>query len=134
MALSRCHLRDQGAHFVLLVGVETVGRLVQHQHRRIMQQRLRQADAALESLGQRLDRLQPHAFQPCQMHGASIRSDRSLPPNTAYPGEEAEEGLDCHFRIGRRAFRQEAQHPPRLHSGVLHIVAANAARCQPWGS
>ncbi len=44
-------------------GIEPVGRLVEHQHRRIVQQRLREPDAALEAFGQGLDRLQPHAFE-----------------------------------------------------------------------
>ena len=50
IALSRGHLRDQGADLVLLVGIQTVGRFVQHQHGRIVQQGLRQADTALEAL------------------------------------------------------------------------------------
>ena len=40
-----------------------VGRLVEHQHRRIVQQRLSQPDPALEAFRQCLHRLQPHALQ-----------------------------------------------------------------------
>ncbi len=50
-------LVDQAAHFVFLIRVEAVGRLVQDQHLRIVDQRLREADAAPESLGQGFDDL-----------------------------------------------------------------------------
>ncbi len=42
-------------------GVEAVGGLVEDQHRRVVEDRLRQADAAPETLGQRLDGLLEHA-------------------------------------------------------------------------
>ena len=45
--LAFAHLPDQLAHFVLLVRVEAVGRLVQNQHRRIVQDRLREADPVM---------------------------------------------------------------------------------------
>ncbi len=51
------------AHLVLLIGIETVGGLVEDQHLRIVQQRLGQADAALEALRERFDRLFEHAAQ-----------------------------------------------------------------------
>ena len=49
------------AHLVLLVRIEAVGRLVEDQHLRVVQERLRQTDAALEALRQRLDDLLEHA-------------------------------------------------------------------------
>ena len=52
IALSGAIARDERAHLVLLVGVEPVGRLVEDQHVGIVQQRLREPDAALEALGQ----------------------------------------------------------------------------------
>ena len=54
---------DERAHLVFLVGIETVGRLVEDQHRRIVQQRLGQTDAALEALGEGLDRLLQHVSE-----------------------------------------------------------------------
>jgi hypothetical protein len=51
------------AHRVFLVGIESVGRLVHDQDRRIVQDRLRQADAPLESLRQRVDGLIEHGIE-----------------------------------------------------------------------
>ena len=45
-----CHLLDEQADLMLLVGIETIGRLIHDEHVRIMQDRLRQADAPLEAL------------------------------------------------------------------------------------
>ncbi len=53
----------QFADFVFLVGVQAISRFIQHQHRRIVQQRLRQTNAALEAFRQRLDGLQADAFE-----------------------------------------------------------------------
>ena len=46
--LSR-HALDQGSHLVLLIGIEAVGRLVEHECGRIVEQSLREADALLEA-------------------------------------------------------------------------------------
>ena len=54
------HVLDQVAHLVLLVRVEAVRRLVEDQHRRVVQERLREADALLVALGERVDRLAAH--------------------------------------------------------------------------
>ena len=51
------HRGDDLAHLVFLVGVEPVGRLVEDQHLRIVQQRLRHPDAAPVALRQGFDRL-----------------------------------------------------------------------------
>ena len=110
IAFSGAHPRDQFAHLMLLVGIETVGRLVQHQHGRIMQQRLREADAALEAFRQRLDRLQPDALQPGQADRVG-RPDRQFAAAVAaHPGAEAQEAGDRHLadrsarpRAGSRA-------------------------------
>ena len=103
--LVRRHALDQRPHLMLLVRVEAVGRLVEHQDRRIMQQRLRQADAALEALGQGFDRLQAHAFQPCELQGVLHPVVQLAATVAADLGEEAQEAGDRHFRVGRRAFR-----------------------------
>ena len=63
MILSFGHRPDQPAHLVFLVRVEAVGRLVEDQHLRVVQDRLREADAALEALGQGLDRLVQHPVE-----------------------------------------------------------------------
>ena len=55
---------DQLADLVLLVGIEAVGRLVHDQHLGVVQDRLRQADAALEALGEGLDGAVEHRLEP----------------------------------------------------------------------
>ena len=41
------HVCDKAADFVFLVRVQSIGGFIQHQHRRIVQQSLRQADAGI---------------------------------------------------------------------------------------
>ena len=55
--LVRPHFVDDLAHLVFLVGVEPVGRLVEDQHLRIVQQCLGHADTPPVALRQGLDRL-----------------------------------------------------------------------------
>ena len=63
MVLSLAHAADQVAHRMFLVGIQPVGGLVQDQHFGIVQDRLRQADAAAKALGQGFDRLVQHALK-----------------------------------------------------------------------
>ena len=63
--LFRPHRRDDPAHLVFLVGVEPVGRLVEDHYRRVVDQRLRHADAAAIALRQRFD---PLVVDIAQMH------------------------------------------------------------------
>ena len=119
------HSPDQGTDLVLLIGVQPVGRLVQHQHRWIVQQGLRQANAALEAFRQSLDRLQPHGFQPCQadciLHpGQQVTTAKS--PN---PRDETQQPDDRHVRVGGGALWQEPQSASRGKSVAYHVVPAN---------
>ena len=72
ITLSRPMLADQLAHLVLLVGVEAVGGLVEDQHFRVVENRLGEADAALEAFGKCLDGLIDHRTQAheldCTIH------------------------------------------------------------------
>ena len=45
-------IRDQAADLDPLIGIEALGRLVEHEEVRLMQDRCRQADALPEPLGQ----------------------------------------------------------------------------------
>ena len=116
------HLADQPAHAVLLVRVEAVGRLVEHQHRRVVHDRLGDADAALEALGQRLDRPVDDLLE--------LRPrDRGLDPppaaaaQAAHLGHEPQEGRgrSCRRRAARpRAGSRRASSPrsaPRRRRG-----------------
>ncbi len=55
---------DEAAHFVLLVGIQSVGGFVQDQDLRIVNQCLRQADAPAKALGQCFDDLVDDRRQP----------------------------------------------------------------------
>ncbi|MCY1437358.1 hypothetical protein D9M71_535160 [compost metagenome] len=115
---------------MLLVGVEAIGRLVEDQHLRIMQDRLSQADAALEALGQGLDGLLADVLQ------FQLRNDTSNPlapldtPEAAHAGDEFEEAAHRHVAIARRAFRQIANLPLGLQRLSLHIETEDARRAR----
>ena len=102
------HRADQRAHLVLLVRIEAVGRLVEDQHLRVVQQRLRQADAALEALRQRLDDLLEHARQAEARDDVVEPRAAPLAGQAAHVGDEFEEGAHRHFAVARRAFGQVA--------------------------
>ena len=57
------HLLEQRPHFVLLVGVESVGGLVEDQKLRIVQDCLCQADSPFEPFGEGLDRSKDDLLQ-----------------------------------------------------------------------
>ncbi len=99
---------DEGADLVLLVGVEPVGRLVEDQHRGIVQERLRQSDAALVALRQRLDRLRQHGMQRRPLDRKLDDPARVGAVEAADPGDEAQERRRRHVGIARRALGQVA--------------------------
>ncbi|CAM5527602.1 hypothetical protein SSTU70S_03289 [Stutzerimonas stutzeri] len=121
-----CQPLDQLAHLMFLVRVETVGGLIEDQHARIVEDRLRQSDAALEALGQCLDGLAEHLLQ---LH---LR-DRRLDPlalgratETAHLGDEFEEAAHAHVAITGRAFGQIADLALGLQRLRLDVVAEDA--------
>ena len=73
IAFLLAHPPDQRPHLVLLVGIEPVGRLVQDQHVGIVDQRLREAGAMAEALGERVDRLVQHRFEEARLDHAVDR-------------------------------------------------------------
>ena len=132
--LVRRHRRDQRAHLVLLVRVEPVGRLVQDQHLGIVQQRLSQADAALEALGQRLDRLvaaRPRAGS-CRQPGRRP-SSAALPVRPRDAGDEGEEATraSCRRRAARPRAGSRAAGAPR--SGGRARRGRRSWRCPSVG-
>ena len=104
------HRIDQAAHFVFLVRIEAVGRLVENQHGRIVHDRLGQTDAALEALRQGIDRLFEHAVQMQAFDHIvdALRAARA--GQAAHVGDESEELARRHFAVARRAFGQIAEH------------------------
>ena len=102
-------LLDELAHLELLVRVESVGRLVEDEDARVVQQRLREAGAALVALRQRLERLAAHALE---VHAADRALDAALRVGAAESArvrDEAEELLDRHVGVRGRALGQVAE-------------------------
>ena len=64
---------DQAAYVADLVGVESHGRLVEYHHRRVVQDRLRDAHPLLEALGQVADQAPAHATQAAALLGLAHR-------------------------------------------------------------
>jgi hypothetical protein len=119
------HLADQRADLVLLVGVEPVGGLVHDQHRRVVQDGLRQADAPLVALAERLDALVHHA---AQVHG--LRRGLDAPPRlraveAAHARHEGQEAVRRHVGIAGRALRQVADLALGLARPARDVVAAD---------
>ena len=113
---------------MLLVRVQAIGRFIQHQNGRVMQQRLRQTDAALETFGECLNRLQAHTFQLRHRHGACHAFIGLGAAKTANARDEMQKPCDGHFGIGGRAFRQIAKRAFGRDGRFNHILAANARR------
>jgi hypothetical protein len=65
---------DQAPYLVLLIRIESVRRFIEDQDLRVVNQRLRQADAAAKALGQRLDDLMDDRSQaqPVDDDGAPL--------------------------------------------------------------
>ena len=95
------HRVDERADFVLLIRIQAVGGFVENQHRWIVQQRLRQSDAALESFGERFDHLLQHASE---MRVAAMTSGHpalaTVAGQSAHVGDEVEEAAHRHFSVG----------------------------------
>src|SRR5882724_905548 len=88
------HLAYERAHLVLLVRIEPVGGLIQDQHLRIVDQRLREAGAVAEAFRKRIDRLPENALQVAQVDVSTYRAAPSLAPQAAHLGGEPEERQD----------------------------------------
>ena len=79
--LAAAMLLDERADLVLLVGVKAVGGLVEHEHGRIVEQRLGEADALLESLGEGLDRLAADRSEVAELDDPVDRAAAAPPPS-----------------------------------------------------
>ena len=105
---------DQLPHLVLLVGIESVGGLVEDQHVGIVHQRLGDADAPLEALGEGIDALVPDVGEIDALDQFGKPVVGLALGQSVHAGDEAEKVGDAHVGIGRRAFRQIAEPAPRL--------------------
>ncbi len=119
------HALDEVAHFVLLVGIEPVGRLVHDQDVRVVDQRLREAGAVLVALGKRVDALVEHALEKTQFDRAVDRLFPRRAPETPQLGREVEESVDRHLGVSGRVFRQIADQAPGRQRVLQHVVPAD---------
>ena len=102
------HRGDDLAHLVFLVGVEPVGRLVEDQHLRIVQQRLRDPNAAPVALRQGLDRLVQNFGDVDHLDHPADAQLGFASGKAADSGDKVEELGGRHVGIGRRALGQVA--------------------------
>ena len=123
--LVRRHLLDHLAYMVFLVRIEAVGRFVQDQHVRIVQQGLGQAHPPGKALGQGLDRLIEHGGKLRHLddpaHGLRPAGAAQAPARA----DEIQKAARRHVGIERRALRQIADAGLGRDGGVPDIVAAD---------
>ena len=115
------HPPDQLPHLVLLIRIQPVRRLVQHQHVGVVNDGLGETGAVAITLGERLDALVQHRFQEAHLDHAV---DGLLPRVAAQAADfrrEIEEPIHRHVRVGRRVFRQVADQPlaPRIGCSTM---------------
>ena len=114
---------DELANVVFLVGVEAVGGFVENQHFGVMNDRLGQADAALESFGERVDGL---VTDLRQFDFADHLGDTLLlllPGEAPHLGDEVEKLQHRHVRVAGSAFRQVADQGLHRHWIAADIVS-----------
>ena len=117
------HPPDQLPHLMLLIRIQPVRRLVQHQHVGIMDDGLGETRAMAKPLGERLNALVQDRFQTAHLNGAADGFLPRVPAQAADFRREIEEPMHCHVRVSGRVFRQVANEPARL-DGLLHDVEA----------
>ena len=90
------HAPDELAHLVLLVRIEAVGRLVEDQHLGVVQDRLRETDAAPIALRQRVDGLLEHVLEVQQLEHlveALLAARRGARPRASAMNSRNERGV-----------------------------------------
>ena len=116
---------DQAPHLVLLVRVQAVGGFVQDESLRVVDQRLSQADAPPEALGQGIDHLIDDRFQgePFDDHAAPLPPPRAAQP--ANVRDEIEKFGHGHFTVAGCAFGEVAHAGFRRHRSRFDVVPAH---------
>ncbi len=119
---------DHFTHLVFLIGIEPIGRLVQDQHQRIVQDRLGQTDTTFETLGQGLDGLLGHTLQVHRRDHVLHTGIALGSTEAAHFGNEAQESGHAHVFIARRALGEVANQALRLERILGHIPTADPHR------
>src|SRR5271154_4587498 len=90
---------NQLADFVDLARVKSDGRLVEHQHRRIVNQCLPQPDALSIALGELAADAMRHVGQTADVERVFDGAIDGRSPYAAQLGDEAQVGLDAHIAV-----------------------------------
>ena len=107
---------------MLLIGVEPVGRLVQNQDLRIVNQRLCQTDTAAKTLGQGFDDLPNHRRKSKPVDDDGAANTPPLAGEAAHVGDEIQELGHGHFAVAGSAFREITHAGLGGHRRALDIV------------
>ena len=122
------HFIDQGTHFVFLIRIETIGRFVQNQYRRVMQNGLSQTHPAFIPLGQGFNRLIHHVENASSFRCRLNRTMLVGAAQTTDISDEFQETVRRHVSIGRCAFRQVTQ-AGLDRDGILQHIMATHSHC-----
>ena len=112
---------DHLANHLLLVRVQPFRRLVEEQHGRIVQQRLRQRRPPAVALRQRVDRLVAHLREHALLEDRVHPAVALLPGEPAQFREEAQEPRHRHLVVERRVLRHVADLLLRRHRIGPHV-------------
>ena len=119
------HAADELAGFVFLVGVQAVGRFVEHEDVRVVQNRLRQAGAVLVTLGEGVGALVDDRLQEAHLDGAIHGLLARLAAQAAQFRAEAEKAVHRHVRVGGRVLGQVADEFLGRDGILQHVMAAD---------
>src|SRR5262249_43383801 len=105
---------DQPAYLVDLSRIEADGRLVEHQHRRIVDERLCETDPLTIALGELAADAMGHVGKAANLEHALDRLINLGAADSPEPADEAQVALDTHVGVKRRRFGQVTDPPARL--------------------
>ena len=116
---------DEPADLVNLARVESDRRLVEHQHRRIVNDRLREAHALAIALGKLAADAMGHVGEAANLEHALDRVVDLRAAQSAQLGDEAQVGLHAHVGVERRRLGQVADTPARFQRLGEDVQAVN---------
>jgi hypothetical protein len=117
---------DQSPDFVFLIRIQAVGRFIENQHLRVMEQRLSESHTSPKSFRQGLDDLVGHRSQRQTFGHRGCALPSLFAAKIADVGHEIQEFGDGHLTVARRAFGKVTDAGLRTHRILQHIVATDA--------
>ena len=126
------HPPDERTHLMLLVRIESIGRLVEDQHRRIMQNGLRQTGAVTVTLRQRVDALVNDRLEKTRGDGALHGILELATAQAARLAAKPEKPGNGHVAVARRILRQVSDQPLGFHRLLFDIEVAHLGRTGGW--